>query len=259
VSPPDSGNAGHQGDEGGASGAEGGAERPGAATGPRHRLDPDRAAAAARRAGRRPPAPVIDTRRYQRMIGLLGLTLVVVVSVALLSNSTSGTQGFGPGARLPFFAAPLARSNLQGDANLHPSCTIAQHDPRALNICLLVKRGPLVLAFFVTSSGGCVNQVSALQTLSARFAAKGVQFAAVAVGTSHATAAAAVRSHHWTIPVAYDADGAVGAAYGIGVCPIVELARKGGFVQRRLIGEDWSDPQALLGPVRNLLAASSEP
>lgn len=193
------------------------------------------------------------------MIGLIGLTLVVVVSVALLSNSTSGTQGFARGTRLPFFAVPLAKSNLNGDANLHPPCTLAQHDPRALNVCLLAKHGPLVLAFFVTSSGGCVDQVNALQAVSKRFAPKGIQFAAVAVGTSHATAASAVRAHHWTIPVAYDADGAVGAAYGIGVCPIVELAQKGGRVQQRLIGEHWSNPRALLGPVRNLLASSAKP
>ncbi len=30
---------------------------------------------------------------------------------------------------------------LNGAANLHPHCTPAQHDPRALNVCLLVKRG----------------------------------------------------------------------------------------------------------------------
>jgi len=224
-----------------------------------HRLDPDRAAAAARRAGRRPPPPVIDTRRYQRMIGLIGLTLVVVVSVAFLSSHTPGTAGIPPGQQLPFFSAPLATSNLNGDARINPPCTLARHDRRALNICLLAKRGPLVLAFFVTSSGGCVNQVTALQKISSRFTHQGIQFAAVAVRSSHSQAAATVRAHHWTIPVAYDADGAVGDLYGIEVCPIVELAQKGGRVHQRLIGEHWNDPRALIGPVRSLQAASSKP
>lgn len=251
VSPSDSGKADPPEPEG----------RPerGAAGRPLHRLDPDRAAAAARRAGRRAPPPVIDTRRYQRVIGLIGLTLVVVISVAFLSSHTPGTAGIPAGKQLPFFSAPLARDNLNGDANLRPPCTLAQHDPRALNICLLAKRGPLVLAFFVTGSGGCVDQVNALQTLSARFVPRGIQFAAVAVRGSHSDTAAAVRAHHWTIPVAYDADGAVGDAYGIEVCPVVELARKGGQVQQRLIGEHWNDPRVLLGPVRSLLATSAKP
>ncbi len=193
------------------------------------------------------------------MIGLIGLTLVVVISVAFLSSHTPGTAGVPAGKQLPFFSAPLAKSNLKGDANLNPPCTWAQHDPRALNVCLLAKRGPLVLAFFVTGSGGCVAQVSALQTLSHQFVPKGIQFAAVAVRASHSDAAATVRAHHWTVPVAYDADGAVGDTYGIEVCPIVELAQKGGRVQQRLIGEHWNDPRALIGPVRNLLAASAKP
>jgi AhpC/TSA family len=202
---------------------------------------------------------VIDTRRYQRMIGLIGLTLVVVVSVAFLTSHTPGTAGIPAGKRLPFFSAALATSNLYGDANLNPPCTWAKHDKRALNVCLLAKRGPLVLAFFVTGSGGCVDQVNALQTLSSEFGPKGIQFAAVAVRASHSAAAATVRAHHWTIPVAYDPDGAVGDTYGIEVCPIVELARKGGRVQQRLIGEHWNDARALIGPVRSLLATSSKP
>jgi peroxiredoxin len=227
---------------------------------PRHRLDPDRAAAAAsRRAARRPAPPVIDTRRYQRVIGLIGLTLVVVISVAFLSSHSQGTAGIPAGQRLSFFAAPLADSSLNGDANLHPPCTLARHDPRALNLCLLARRGPVVLAFFVTGSGGCEAQVNALQQVSKQFSPGQVQFAAVAVRASHGDAASAVRTHHWTIPVAYDADGAVGAAYGVEVCPIVELAERGGLVQQRLIGEHWNDPAVLADRVRELLRHGSGP
>lgn len=218
----------------------------------RRRLDPERAAAA-RRAVRHPAPPVIDTRPYQRMIGLFGLLLVVVISIAFLTSRGVGTAGVPAGKPLPLFAAPLATSTLYGAANLHPPCTEAQHERGALNVCLAAKRGPLVLAFFVTASQGCEQEVDALQRLAQQLPAGRLQVAAVAVRSSRADAARAVRRHHWTIPVAYDLDGRVGAAYGIEVCPIVELAGRGGVVQRRLIGQHWASVSALAPPVHALL------
>ena len=224
----------------------------------RRRLDPDRAAEVARRAARHPAPQVIDTRRYQRVIGIFGLLLVAVVAITFLFSRKPGTVGIPAGRQLPVFAAPLAASTLNGAANLHPHCTVAQHDRRALNVCLMVKRAPLVLAFFVTSSGSCEQQVTALQAVSAQLRAGQVQFAAVAVGSDHQDALHAVRSHHWTIPVAYDVDGRVGSAYGVAVCPIVELARRGGVVTKRLIGGKWSSPTALAPQVRALLSTPSQ-
>lgn len=218
------------------------------------RLDPDLAArAAAERAARRTPPPAIDTRRYQRMIGLLGVALVIIISISFLTTHGAGTAGIPAGKKLHFFAAPLALSNLNGDANTNPPCTAARHDPRALNICLMAARAPLVLALFVTNSSGCERQVSALQTLSSRYPPSQVQFAAVAVRTGHADARKAVLAHNWTIPVAYDADGAIGQIYGVEVCPIVELAYRGGVVARRLIGEHWASPSTLQPQVQALL------
>jgi hypothetical protein len=221
-----------------------------------HRLDPDRAAATARRARRHAPPQVIDTRRYQRVIGFFGLTLVVIVAVSFLLTRGQGTAGVPAGKPLPLFAAPLADSTLNGAANLHPHCTIAQHDPRALNVCLLVKRAPIVLAFFVTSYSGCEQAVTALQAVSHEVPRGQVQFAAVAVHTNHQDALHAVRSHRWTIPVAYDVDGRVGAAYGVEVCPILELARRGGIVARRLIGKRWASAAALAPQVRTLITGA---
>ncbi len=221
----------------------------------KRRLDPDRAAELAKQRGRSAGGPVaIDTRRYQRMIGLIGIALVVVVSVAFLTTHRAGTAGIPAGNQLRYFAAPLATSNLNGDANLHPPCTASRHDPRALNICLVSRSHPLVLAFFVTHSAGCETQVDALQQLSGRFPA--ARFAAVAVRASHQQASTAVRQHRWTIPVAYDADGAVGEVYGVEVCPIVELADRGGRVQNRLIGDHWASSSTLAGPVKELLRRS---
>jgi len=199
----------------------------------------------------RPAAPAVDTRRYQWMIGIFGLVLVVAISVYQFATHGVGTTGVPPGQRLHFFSAPLATSDLTGDPNAAPPCTLAAHDPRVLNVCLLAKRAPLVLALFVTGAGQCVRQVDSLQMLSARF--PGVQFAAVAIDAGHSGTARLVRSHRWTIPVGYDQDGRVGALYGVAACPMVEMAERGGVVQDRLIGDRWQSVAALAPRVRALL------
>jgi hypothetical protein len=202
-----------------------------------------------------PAAPVIDTRPYRWMVGIIGLVVVLSVSVYLFASHGVGTTGVAAGHSLRDFAAPLAASNLNGDANDHPTCSAARHDPRALNVCLLARRRPLVLSFFVTGASQCVRQVNALQTLAGRYPS--LQFAAVAVSASHRATATLVRAHHWTIPVAYDSDGRVGALYGVAVCPMVELAARGGVVRERLIGNRWQTAAALGPHVRALLRTGS--
>jgi peroxiredoxin len=199
------------------------------------------------------PAP-ISTRRYGWAVGILALALVIGFVLYTLSSHKSGTEGVPAGGPLHLFAAPLAASTLNGDANLNPPCALARHDHRALNVCLLVKRRPLVLGFFVTNSAQCEREVDTMQSLSARRGLRRVQFAAVAVNGSHAATAKAVRRHGWTIPVAYDADGAVGGLYGISACPLLELVDRGGTVAQRLIGEHWLNRGALAARVRALLA-----
>ncbi len=188
-------------------------------------------------------------------MGLLAAALAVGFLLYTLSSHASGTTGIPVGKPLRLFAAPLAASTLNGDANVNPPCTAARHDPRALNVCLLVKRAPLVLAFFVTDSRGCEREVDTMQALAGRRVLRGARFVAVAVHTPHAAAAKVVRAHHWTIPVAYDADGAVGALYEVTACPLLELADRGGTVAQRLIGEHWLNRDALAARVRILLGA----
>ncbi len=215
-----------------------------------YRLDPDRAAA-----GREDPArpkPVIDTRPYRWAIGIFGLALVVAFSVYMFTTRGIQSTGVSPGKRLAYFVAPLASSNLNGDANVAPKCEPAHPNLQALNVC---GRKPLVLGLFVTGSSDCKRQIDTLQMVSRQFPAGEVQFAAVAVQASHATTARLVRSHHWTIPVAYDADGAVGALYGVSICPMVELAYRGGIVANRLIGDHWLADSALAVRVRAMLGS----
>ena len=227
------------------------------------RLDPDATSTPERDELTQPrmaftPAPVIDTRRYQRMIGLIGLVLVVALSVYLfVDHRGSSTTGVTAGHRLHWFAAPLASSDLRGAANLRPPCALSAHDPRALNLCIDAGRGPIVLSLFVLGGGACERQVDALQTLSKRFSGSSVQFLAVALKASHAATAKAVRAHHWTIPVAYDEDGRVGEQYGVVACPMVELAGRGGVVVDRLIGNRWDNAAALEPRVQSLVAGAA--
>jgi peroxiredoxin len=205
-----------------------------------------------------PPSPakaLIDNRRYGWMVGALAAVLVAgFLFYALTSHhSGSGTPGVPAGGQLRYFSAPLAASTLNGDANLDPPCTLAGHDRRALNVCLLAKRGPLVLDFFATASRACEREVDTMETVAAEPGTQGVQYAAVAVNTGHAATAKAVRAHHWTIPVAYDADGGVGGLYGVTACPLLELSYRGGTVAQRLIGEHWLSKAALEAQVQALL------
>ncbi|MGH2893027.1 MAG: TlpA family protein disulfide reductase, partial [Solirubrobacteraceae bacterium] len=189
------------------------------------------------------------------IVGIIGLALVLGISVYQFVSHGVGNTGVTAGHRLRSFAAPLAGTNLDGDANVHPTCSAARHDPRALNVCLLTRRGPLVLSFFVTGADQCVRQVSALQTLATRFPS--VQFAAVAVGASHKATATLMRAHRWKIPVAYDRDGRVGALYGVAACPMVELADRGGVIRDRLVGDRWQTAAALAPRVQKLLSGRS--
>jgi peroxiredoxin len=197
---------------------------------------------------------VVDPRRYGAWVGVLAVVLVIAFAIyALTSKGTGSAAGIPAGQPLRYFAAPLANTTLNGDANLDPPCTLARHDPRALNICLIAKRSPLVLGFFVTGSASCEREVTTMQALSAEPANRQVVFAAVAVDDSHSATAVAIRKHHWTIPVAYDADGGAGGLYGVTACPLLELAYRGGTVAARLIGNHWLQSAALGAQVEALV------
>ena len=62
-----------------------------------------------------------------------------------------------------------------------------------------------------------------------------------------------MRSHRWTIPVAYDVNNSVGYVYDVDICPMVELAYRGGIVADRLIGDDWLSASKLAARVRAML------
>jgi hypothetical protein len=181
------------------------------------------------------------------------------VAIAWITWNTIHTEGPGgaglrAGAHLPPFAAPLATSNLQGDATVretagdgHPAaCSV--RGPRILNSCQLAERGPVVLGFFIARSARCTQTIDALDRLRARYPR--VRFAAVAILGKRADARADVRDRGWRLPVGWDQDGAVVNAYAVSGCPYVTFARRGGTVAETLLGRQ--DPAVLNRAVRAL-------
>ncbi len=193
---------------------------------------------------------MIDTRRYQMMIGGLGLLLVVAFSIYLYVNGGRGTHpGVAAGQPLKHFVAPLATSDLNAPANVSPRCDPARPARRGLNVC---GRRPIVLAFFAVGAKPCIRAVTSLQAIAPRFPQ--ATFAAVAAGANKAPTLKLVHEHHWTIPVAYDSTAAVAQLYGVTVCPMIEVARRGGTVSRLLIGERWERTTALRTALAHVLS-----
>jgi hypothetical protein len=194
---------------------------------------------------------VIDTRPYRWAIGIFGLVLVIAFSVYVFASHGLGSAGVPPGQKLHLFVAPLATSKLNGDANVNPRCDPLHPNPQALNVC---GREPLVLGLFVTGSSDCVRQIDTIDQVAKMFPRGRVRFAAIAVQAGRSKAAGLVRKHGRTIPVAYDKDGAVGSLYGVAICPMVELAYRGGVVEDRLIGNRWLAAGSLAARVRRLIS-----
>jgi peroxiredoxin len=195
------------------------------------------------------------------LVALVAFLVLVYITINTLRSNGPGSSGIAAGRQLPPFAAPLALSDLTGDANVatpghegaagrRPACDVT--DSRALNVCTLERRGPVVLAFLVTGSTGCDRQLDAMQRVTARFPQVG--FAAVAVKPDRAKLRTLVRTHGWSFPVAQDADGAVANLYGVAVCPTVVFAYRGGRVRETSIGTATVDDATLSRKLRALLA-----
>jgi hypothetical protein len=187
--------------------------------------------------------PARTSPRSGRYLGAAGLILLVVASLSLLLSGGSKSAGVLPGRPAPPFALPLATGNVQGSANiathsgegaagLRPACSV--RGPGLLNVCQLYEGAPLVLSLFV-EAGGCPAILSELQALKSSF--PGVRFAGVAVAGDRGALRRLIATHRLTMPVGVDSDGAVGATYGMLICPETIFVYPGGIVQSKpLIG-----------------------
>lgn len=177
---------------------------------------------------------------------VLGVAAVVVLG--LVTYNSLGTEGIGSrgvpeGRPLPPFAVPLATSRLVADANVavrpgsgalgdRPACEV--RGPEILNVCELAERGPVVLGFLAARSEACLASVDLLDRVAR--GTPGLQAAVVAVRGDRDRLREDVRSRGWTLPVGYDADGAVANRYAVAICPLLTFALPGGIVTGTAFG-----------------------
>jgi hypothetical protein len=187
-----------------------------------------------------PPPPAAPAGRSTAawIVGVAVLLALTYITLNTLRTDAPGSRGVPAGDPLPPFAAPLALSDLEGDANIatkadsgdegsRPACEV--RGPDILNSCELAERGPVVLAFAATRSETCDRQVDALDRARERY--PDVSFAAVAIRGDRDELRKLIRRRGWGLPVAYDHDGAVANAYAVAICPTVTFAYRGGKVE----------------------------
>lgn len=198
---------------------------------------------------RRPEVP----RTGNKYAWVVGIVLLMGIGVLLLTtalpNTGAGLRGPARGEPVPDFAAPLATSNSEGDANVRqaggrgsdsagsqPACAI--RGDGIFNICDARSR-PLVLTFLVTEGADCEPQVDRVERMRADF--PDVEFAAVVSGAERDDIERIVENRGWELPVAVDRDGAVVNLYGVGVCPSTVFAHAGGAVRTTKLGNLTED------------------
>jgi hypothetical protein len=192
--------------------------------------------------------------RYSVAVGLLFLAVIVVATVSTIGGGgAGGTLGldFEPSRwPLPEFAVPAAAGRLEGDANVAqddcessavpcpadahrtPACRIATAG--AIRVCDLFGR-PLVISFWFTKSGDCVQQQDVVDDVYRRYRGR-VGFLSLDIHDSRDTVRELIRQHGWTLPLGYDRDGAVGSLYKIGGCPTFAYVYPGGTLESASIG-----------------------
>ncbi len=185
-----------------------------------------------------PPRPPAGTSRYTWIVGVLAVLAIAYITLNTLGTDAPGSRGVPKGEKLPPFAAPLALSKLDGDAQVDPKKACRVRGSDVLNSCQLAERGPVVLAFFATRSERCEDQVDVLERVRRRY--PDVGFAAVSIRGNRGDLRKLVRERKWKLPVGYDHDGAVSNAYAVAICPTITFAGRDGKVDSTsfsLLGE----------------------
>jgi hypothetical protein len=219
------------------------------------------------------PGAQSAARRYSLFVGLAFVAFAVFAFVSTrLSDDggQGGSLGLDPGTPLPPFAVPEAQSDLQGDANVFqddcetsanpcpeseqrtPACAVEGTD--VIRICDLFDR-PLVVSFWFTRGGECLPSQDAVDELASRYGDR-VNFLSLNVRDDREEVRRIIDERDWSLPVGYDADGAVSGLYRVGGCPTVALAYPGGILAETAIGEDNVTVEALGERVDELVAES---
>ena len=185
-----------------------------------------------------PPAPPPQRSTVTWIVGVAVLIAIAYITLNTIRTDAPGSRGLDPGDPLPPFAAPLALSSLDGDANLatkpnqggqgdRPACEV--RGPNILNSCQLVEKGPVAIAFVAARSEKCDRQVDVLDRVRADY--PDISFAAVAIRGDRDDLRRTIRRRGWSLPVAWDRDGGVANAYAVAICPTVTFAYADGKVE----------------------------
>ena len=195
----------------------------------------------------------------------VGLAFIVVIVIAIVNGAQTEETGIlgvdGPerGWKLPPFAAPLATSDLEGDANIaKDDCEVSERpcpeDRRRTAACDVDVDGavrvcdffgkPLVVSFWFTRQADCVAGQDVLEEVAAGYEGR-VGFLSVNVRDDRDEVRDLVAERGWEIPVAHDRDGAVSNIYGVGGCPTLALAYPGGILWEGRIGTEQLEETTL--------------
>ena len=180
------------------------------------------------------PGPPQPRGRYTWVVGIAALIVIIVVAFNSLPNAGRGYRGPKEGKQLPLWAAPDARGELDGDANVKqgssdddtgndtPACDVELDD--VITVCDLFAEKPLVLALSVPSAD-CEDQLEAMERLSGE--RTDLQFAAVVSGRSKDKVREVIERTGVTFPVAVDRDLAVFNLYRVAYCSTAVTAKGG--------------------------------
>ena len=112
-----------------------------------------------------------------------------------------------------------------------------------------------MISFWFTGGADCLPTQDVVDRVAKRFRGR-VNFLSVDVRDDRDEARRIVEERGWTIPVGYDADGAVSNLYRVGVCPTVAFAYPGGILSGAKIGSDELSEAQLIADTERLLRES---
>ena len=213
--------------------------------------------------------------RYSLFVGIAFIVLIVIATANTLRTRDDGILGTGVaderGEPLAQFAVPDLLGTTEGDANVFqddcetasnpcpegdrrtPACRVDL--PEVIRVCDLFDR-PLVISFWFTGGGDCLPTQDVVDQVAREYRGR-VNFLSIDVRDDRDKAREIVRDHGWTIPVGWDADGAVSNLYRVGVCPTVAFAYPGGLLSEAKLGSDELSEAQLTDDVERLIRESA--
>lgn len=211
--------------------------------------------------------------RYSRFVGIVFLAVIVVAFITTVTGEDAGILGTDPdqrGTPLGHFAVPELLGSREGDANVFQEGCASERRPcppddrvtpacevelgEVIRVCDFFDR-PLAISFWFTRGGDCLATQDVFDRVARRFGDR-VGFLSINIRDDRDEARRIVRERGWTVPVGYDADGAVATLYRVGVCPTVAFAFPGGILKAAKIGSDELGEEQLTGELRDLIRAS---